>query len=255
MVFTDMSELGRNPARILPAIQEFIDEAAGEPIRFVGEHIWSGRSAAEISEATRHDALINLAFGPVSATMLCPYDVARLPDAVIADARRTHQVLIAGGRSERSQAFACADGMPAWCDYRLAGVPAGATVAAYARDLRAVRSLVENEARMAGLSKPRVVDLVLAVSEVAANTLKHTAAGGTISVWQADGELICQLTDTGHITDPLAGCRPPDRDHPGGQGLWLVNQVCDLVELRSGQDGTVVRLHMSLASRRTQPGP
>ena len=32
----------------------------------------------------------------------------------------------------------------------------------------------------------------------------------------------------------------------GGQGLWVVNQVCDLVELRSGRTGTTVRLQMRL---------
>lgn len=248
VIFTDMSVLGRNPARIMPAIQAFIDEAAGEPIRFVGEPIWPGRSAAEICEATRHEALVNLAFEPASATILCLYDVTGLPEEVIADARRTHPVLISGGRSERSQVFAGPDGMPDGCDYPLPGVPAGAAAASYAQDLRAVRALVRDEARQAGLPYSRAVDLVLAVSEVAANTLRHTCAGGTISLWRADGELICQLADTGHIADPLAGRRQPARGHQGGQGLWLVNQVCDLVELRTGQAGTVVRLHMRLAN-------
>lgn len=243
-IFTDMSDLGRNPARIIPAIQAFIDEAAGEPIRFVGEPIWPGRSTAEICEATRHEALINLAFAPAAATILCPYDITGLPEEVIADARRTHPLLISGGQPEPSQEFSGPDDMPACCDQLLPGVPADAAVASYAHDLRAVRDLVEYEARQAGLSQSRAVDLVLAVSEVAANTLRHTSAGGTISLWRANGELICQLADTGHIADPLAGRRSPDRDHPGGQGLWLVNQVCDLVELRTGHNGTVVRLHM-----------
>jgi hypothetical protein len=34
----------------------------------------------------------------------------------------------------------------------------------------------------------------------------------------------------------------------GGHGLWLVHQVCDLVEIRSGDAGTTIRLHMNLAS-------
>ena len=248
-VFTDMSYLGRNPARIIPAIHAFADQASGGPVRFVGEPIWPGRSAAEIREATRHEALLNLAFGPATATILCPYDVAGLPEEVIAAARRTHPVLISGGRPERSAAFAGPHAMPAGCDDPLPGVPADATVASYAQDLRAVRALVGDQARRAGLPQPRAVDLVLAVSEVAANTLRHTCAGGTISLWRADGELICQLADTGHITDPLAGRKPPDQGHQGGQGLWLVNQVCDLVELRTGRHGTMLRLHMRLASR------
>jgi hypothetical protein len=60
--FADMSELGRNPARIIPVIQAFVDRAAGGPARFVGEPIWPGRTAAEMREGTRHEALINLAF-------------------------------------------------------------------------------------------------------------------------------------------------------------------------------------------------
>jgi hypothetical protein len=32
----------------------------------------------------------------------------------------------------------------------------------------------------------------------------------------------------------------------GGKGLWLVNQVCDLVDMRSTTDGTTICLHMKL---------
>ncbi len=241
-----MTELGRNPARIMPVIQSFIDDAAGEPVRFVGEPIWPGRSAAEICEATRHEALINLAFATTSATILCPYDTADLPPAVIADACRTHPTLISRGQIKLSHIFAGPDGLLPGCDDPLPDVPAEAKVESYAQDLRAVRTLIGEAARDAGLPHPRAVDLVLAVSEVAANTLRHTSAGGSISLWHVDGELICQLADAGHIADPLAGRRSPDRDHPGGQGLWLVNQVCDLVELRTGRDGTVIRLHMRI---------
>jgi anti-sigma regulatory factor (Ser/Thr protein kinase) len=253
VILADMSELGRNPARIMPTVQAFIDQAAGEPVRFVGEPIWPGRSAAEICEATRHEALINRAFRHSGATILCPYDVARLPDEVIADARRTHPVLITAGQPERSQDFTGVDGMPARCDEPLTGVPADATIAAYTHDLRVVRTRVRAAARHAGLSHSRTVDLVLAASEVAANTLRYTSAGGIVSLWRTDHELICQLADTGHIADPLAGRQPPDQDRPGGQGLWLVNQVCDLVELRTGENGTVVRLHMRLTNRDQAP--
>jgi hypothetical protein len=48
---------------------------------------------------------------------------------------------------------------------------------------------------------------VLAVSELAANSLRHTDGGGTVQVWPTGGEIICQVADTGEITDPLAGHR------------------------------------------------
>jgi hypothetical protein len=56
--------------------------------------------------------------------------------------------------------------------------------------------------------------------------------------------LICQVADTGHISDPLAGRHAPDLRADGGHGIWIVQQVCDLVELRTGPGGTVIRLHM-----------
>ena len=34
---------------------------------------------------------------------------------------------------------------------------------------------------------------------------------------------------------------------PGGYGLWLANQLCDLVQIRSLPAGTAVRLHMRRA--------
>lgn len=87
---------------------------------------------------------------------------------------------------------------------------------------------------------------MLAASEVAANTLRHTKAGGTVHLWYDEHEILCQIQDTGVIADPLAGYRTPADDLPGGKGLWLVNQVCDLVEVRSSTGGTTICLHMRL---------
>jgi len=39
----------------------------------------------------------------------------------------------------------------------------------------------------------------------------------------------------------------PTPTQTGGRGLWMANQVCDLVRIRSGDTGTAVRLHMSLS--------
>jgi hypothetical protein len=32
----------------------------------------------------------------------------------------------------------------------------------------------------------------------------------------------------------------------GGRGLWVVQQVCDLVQIRTSPAGTAIRLHMHL---------
>jgi anti-sigma regulatory factor (Ser/Thr protein kinase) len=87
---------------------------------------------------------------------------------------------------------------------------------------------------------------VIAVSELAANTWRHTDAGGTLHIWAADGEVLCQVHDSGHISDPLAGRRRPIPEAGRGHGLWVVNQLCDLAELRTGSTGTTIRLHIRL---------
>jgi anti-sigma regulatory factor (Ser/Thr protein kinase) len=135
--------------------------------------------------------------------------------------------------------------VPRECDRPLPPVPAPAPALSYRDDLRPVRAEVTRCAQQAGLPRGRAADLTLAVSEVAANTLRHTSGGGTLHVWRAPGEIVCQIADSGTITDPLVGRRRPAPD-ASGQGMWVVNQVCDLVELRSGPAGTIVRMHMNL---------
>ena len=116
----------------------------------------------------------------------------------------------------------------------------------YTTDLAAIRTVVHRYAIQAGLSEARAIDLTLAVSEVAANTVKHAKSPGSLNIWYDANEIVCQIHDEGVITDPLAGRREPSLDALGGHGLWIVNQVCDQVEIHSDETGTTIRLHMSL---------
>ena len=106
------------------------------------------------------------------------------------------------------------------------------------------------EALRAGLSPGRANDLVIAVAELAANTLIHTSGPGTLTIWLTDDELVCPVQDQGQITDLQAGMLRPAPDAPGGgRGLWVVYQVCDQVEISTGQAGTAVRVHMLRSPR------
>jgi anti-sigma regulatory factor (Ser/Thr protein kinase) len=110
---------------------------------------------------------------------------------------------------------------------------------------------VLQHAREVGLPDGRATDLMLAVSEVAANTLRHTRSSGTMAIWHNADEIVCEIHDEGVITDPQVGRRKPAPDATGGHGLWIVRQVCDLVELNSDGNGTTVRMHMALRPPRT----
>lgn len=244
--FEDMTQVGRNPSWIIPKVREFVDAYPGQHVRYVGEPIWPARTPPEQREAIRHEALINLAFAATHAAILCAYDTTRLAAAVIADARRTHPALVADGATAPSQTFAGIGHMPLSSQTPLAPPPVDAMSLEYTTDLSAVRAEVEKQARQTGLPEMRIVDLVLAVSEVAANTVKHARSRGTLDISLDEREIVCTIHDSGTITDPLAGRRRPAPDASDGHGLWLVHQVCDLVEMRSDDSGTTIRMHMSL---------
>jgi anti-sigma regulatory factor (Ser/Thr protein kinase) len=244
----DVAGIGRNPARLIPDLQAFVDKHPGQRVHLIGQPAWPGRSAAEICEIIRHEALINLAFSRTRATILCAYDVAQLEPSAIAGARFTHREYLGDYPADDQPAAMTAHGVswqfPPECDEPLPPPPGTAETLGYDTDLAPVRRLVERHALATRLSDERAGDLVLAASEVAANTLGHTKAGGTLQVWHDEHEIICQAQDHGWIADPLAGRirRGPDSR---GHGLFLVNHVCDLVEIRSTPTGTTLRMHMS----------
>jgi anti-sigma regulatory factor (Ser/Thr protein kinase) len=244
--FWNMNEVGRNPGRIIPAVRDWFERGDGRLGRFIGEPIWPGRNATELVEATRHEALINLAFADVPATILCPYDLSGLPPSVLEDAERTHPLLLASGDEYESPNYT--DPLELW---RAREWPLSAPAPAPDRypvgpKLAQLRDLAAARLREAGLDEDRVMDVVLAVDEAATNALVHGSGEPALRIWREDGEVVCEIADHGTLTEPLAGRRKPQPDSPSGRGVWLMNQLCDLVELRATDDGTVVRLHVAV---------
>lgn len=132
-----------------------------------------------------------------------------------------------------------------WMARTLRMPPDDAEVLRYRANLAEVRKFTAERALRAGLSPDRANDLVIAVAELAANTLVHTSGPGTLTIWVTDKEIICQVQDQGQITDPQAGMARHAPDAPGGgRGLWVVYQLCDQVEISSGHSGTTVRVHL-----------
>lgn len=240
----DMTDLGSNPARIIPSVQSFADQHPGVQVYCLWEPAWPGRSAAELREVARHEALCNLALAGRSMTVLCLYDAARLGSQPVGDAERTHPVVTLRGQRDDSASYLGPGRFPAGSDDPLPLPTTRPEALAFRDQLGRVRDFAALHARTAGLGAERGADLVLAVSELAANALGHAAGGGLVRAWCTAAELICQVDDPGHITDPLAGSRRQPPDATGGHGLWLVNKICDLVERRTGPSGTTTRLHM-----------
>jgi anti-sigma regulatory factor (Ser/Thr protein kinase) len=246
----EMSEVGANPARIIPVWRQFLDEheAAGRSVRGIGEPIWAGRTEAELAECHQHESLLNLAFGAGPGwRLLCPYDVTRLPEDVIEEARANHPLVLDGGRWSASDIYHPERAGRALRYRPLPPAPTGAFELAFAvGDLAAVRRVVEQFSLAHGLAETSTDDLVLCVDEMASNSLLHGGGDGVLRMWREPTDVICEISDAGSIADPLVGRENPAPDRLGGRGLWMANQLCDLVQVRSGASGTVVRLHVHL---------
>jgi anti-sigma regulatory factor (Ser/Thr protein kinase) len=246
VVFVDMADLGGNPARIIPAWREFVDEHAvnGQPVRGIGEPIWVGRRPPEVLECQLHEALLNLAVDPDTPLWLrCPYDVSALDGDVLAEAQRSHPVLVEeegytgsrlyGGIHHASEAF----------DHELAQPTVAVVELAFdTSGLPAVRDVVVGRATLLNLDRDKAADLALAVHELATNSLRHGGGRGVLRVWQEPDALVCEVHDQGLVEDPLVGRRTPSIRQEGGRGVWMANQLCDLVQMRSSEAGTTVRV-------------
>ncbi|BCY08277.1 anti-sigma factor RsbA family regulatory protein [Actinoplanes sp. L3-i22] len=238
--YVDMTVAGRNPGRIIPGtLLPFAALHAGRPVAIIQEVVWPGRTAVEYPACLQHEALLDLV---VPGAVLCPYDAAGLPDAWVRDVWCTHPAIIAAGERRASALYNPAAGL----GEPLPPVPAGAATTAFATvaDLTAVRGFTGWHARQAGLSEIRAEDLVVAVNELAENTILHSPGGGVVAVWSEPHVLVCQVDDGGQIIDPLAGRIPPSATSEGGRGLLLANQLCDFVRIDTRPGATSIRLHM-----------
>jgi len=246
VVFVDMAALGGNPARIIPAWREFVDAyaASGQPIRGIGEPIWVGRRAPEVLECQLHEALLNLAVDPDTPLWLrCPYDVSALEGDVLAEAERSHPVLVEAANYTGSTLYGGIHHASAAFDHGLAEPTAAVVELAFdASGLPAVRDVVTGRATLLEIDRDKVSDLALAVHELATNSLRHGGGRGVLRVWQEPDALVCEVHDSGRVEDPLVGRRTPTARQEGGRGVWMANNLCDLVQMRSSYAGTTVRV-------------
>jgi hypothetical protein len=243
--FVDMHELGHNPARIIPAWQHFLDSKARQrsPIRGIGEPIWPGRRSQELLECQFHEALLNVAIDPeIPFWLICPYDAEALGPDVLDEAQRSHPVILDsrsyhgssryGGRPHVESIFTAE--LP-----ELKLQPTGAVFTT--NNVTRVGAYVKLEFHVSGLGVKEASDLAEVIQRLASSSLHRGATVGTVRIFSQPDDLICEVVDDTVIDDPLIGRRAPSEGED--DSLWIANQMCDLVQVRSSSAGTTVRVH------------
>jgi anti-sigma regulatory factor (Ser/Thr protein kinase) len=256
--FTEAATWYAHPSRTLADCLGDADETAGQGrrLRLLGEPAWAYRPPLEVVEWQRAEAVLNIAFRGTGASILCPY-AASLPAAVVAAGRKTHPETVRGTRAVANPGFMDPWAFSARCDDEpLPAPPPGAdTLKLDDRpDLYWLRAYVTDCARQTPLPEDGLQRLLVAVTEVVTNALRHGEPPIVLRMWteapDGDAALVCEVTDegrwppgTGHGLVPP---RPAGTTSGGRFGLWAVRLLCSLVQIRTGKDGSIVRLRLAL---------
>ncbi|WFE34748.1 sensor histidine kinase [Micromonospora sp. WMMD975] len=193
----------------------------------------------------RYESAINHAYDEFPLWSMCAYDRRVAPPHVLADVARTHP-RIAGpdDAHEPTGVYTepvsyLAEHHPAPLDPLQHTTPAvDLTDPTPARAREAVRA-----ADHGLLSPDGVDDLVMAVSEVVCNALRHGTTPVRVRVWCAADRIVVTVHDRGPgPKDPYAGLLPAGDGSEGGLGLWITHQSCDHVTSHRDADGFTIRL-------------
>ncbi|MGP3999346.1 anti-sigma factor RsbA family regulatory protein [Streptomyces sp. 8N706] len=240
--FLDPAEIYKNPVRALAAFTAVAKTLGPRPAWVVMAEDWS--THPDVMEWLRYDSIVNLAFAHVDIHGFCCYDRATLAPDVLDLLRRTHVKIHEGGALRDNPFFADPESVVADIDRRPLPPPAEppASMQILPTDLHAVRTFVAEQAKRCGVTAEALHNLLVAVTEVATNAVRHGNAPATLRTWPDNG-LICEITDSGHWQpEEFISWRPPESARESGFGLWGVGMLCDTVQVRTGSNGTTVRL-------------
>lgn len=248
--YAESAFFGRRPAHRVAAFHRYWKRhspaPAGTRVRVLAEPVWIGRTSREIAAWTRMEAALNVALAPTTISMICPYDTRILPAAIVASAGSTHPEQIDGLQASPSPEYVDPADFARSCERSpLPDPPASAAEFQFAGDLRGLRRFVASRATSHGLTSDRAGMLVQAAGEVGTYLKRQPAGSAAVRTWEQPGSVVCDFRQPGAAAgDPFLGLRPADLEPEPGDELWLVSQICDWVEIRSGADGCVIRLYV-----------
>ncbi|MEU8800571.1 sensor histidine kinase [Spirillospora sp. NPDC048819] len=250
--FADGTTWYQHPVQAMAAYDAFIKSQALRPIRLVAESNWEDRKAHEVVEWLRYDAIVNAAFRDNDVRCICCFDRRALhPDhpEILEYARYSHPELMDAGIARNNDEYLDPGSVSERCDRQFIE-PSPASAASMQIEptgLHAVRDFVAQHAQRHHMAAKPLRDLIVAVTEVASNAIRHGTAPITVKVWTADGGLFCEVVDAGQWhPDALVGYLPPRSAADPGFGLWGVRMLCDVVNVRATSEGTTVRLRTQL---------
>jgi anti-sigma regulatory factor (Ser/Thr protein kinase) len=240
VAFFDVGSTYIRPARTVAAYYgTFLEQLRNAPSVRAVANVQFGPTPVDWDEWTGYEAITNLAYSHLPVWVLCTYDANALPDPILDAASRTHPEMLGDGWRE-SDDYQDPRALMRRLTREPEPLPELRSLSVGA-DLERFREQLARELAAEKVPEARVLDMLVAGTEVAANALRHGAGIEEVRVGRAEGRFVCEVVDRGGgFDDPVAGYLAPREGT--GTGLWVARQLTWSVESFHSPRGFTVRM-------------
>lgn len=242
---------GAPAGRLLPSWQRFAQHWDDRPVRGVTEPMWCTRRQAEREECLLAEAMLNLAVpATVPLRLTCGYDVDAVPGDVLDETFRSHSLVQDTSTATGTTTYTGAHHVAAVFE-RALSTPVEPVRRLVVRPGNGaeVGDWVRRWATGWGLGHVRAGRLAGALRQLGQACLAEGGVDAAVLLlWQDGHALVGQLTAVdprdadGRRATPLPPHELLAPDSPLGSAVARADGCCDLVQVRSNPDGTVVRV-------------
>jgi anti-sigma regulatory factor (Ser/Thr protein kinase) len=241
VTFVDVGSAYTRPARMLAAHHKVMAEQLRKTtsLRGVADVLY-GPDPGEWDVWTGYEAVINRSFGHLPAWVLCTYNANGLPDPVLDGVWRTHPEVVAGDTWTTSDRYEQPDHLLR----RITPLPeqlSDLRSIPFGHDLEQFRERLARELVAENVAEAKVLDMLLAATEIATNAMVHGGGVEEVRVGRSDGRFVCEIIDRGSgFDDPAAGYLAPRAGV--GSGLWVARQLTWQIDFFESPRGFTARI-------------
>jgi anti-sigma regulatory factor (Ser/Thr protein kinase) len=241
VTFVDVSSAYTRPAQTLAAYHAVYAEQLRKTatLRAVAD-VQFGPDAAEWDLWTGYEAVFNRSFGHLPAWVLCSYNATGTPEPILEGVWQTHPEVVDGDAWTTSDHYEDPDHL-----LRRLTVPpeplSGLRSIPFGRDAEEFRERLARELVAENVPETRVLDMLLAATEIANNAIQHGGGVEHVCVGRVQGRFVCEVVDRGSgFDDPTAGYLAPREGI--GTGLWVARQLTWRIEFFRSPFGFTTRI-------------
>jgi anti-sigma regulatory factor (Ser/Thr protein kinase) len=239
--FIDVSSTYTRPAQTLAAYHQVYAEQLQETpsLRAVAD-VQFGLDPEEWDLWTGYEAVFNRSFGHLPAWVLCSYDANKAPDPILEGVRQTHPEVVTDNGWDVSGDYEDPDRLLRRLTPEPTLLPDLRSIP-FGGNLEEFRERLAPELIAEKVAEPKILDMLVAASEVAKNAREHGGGMEEVRVGRAEGRFVCEVVDRGiGFDDPAAGYLAPREGV--GSGLWIARQLTWLIEFFRSPSGFTARI-------------